>query len=96
MSSELSEEVPLSSRIYNDPAESFFNRSPVVSVETVVNAARLIPVAPSLSKSINQKIKDAFKVYFYYQKMNFIKAVYFTILLSINYILKNYKWFIYK
>ncbi len=45
----------------------------------------------SLSKSINQKIRDAFKVYFYYQKMNFIKAVYFTILLSINYLIKNYK-----
>ena len=45
----------------------------------------------SLSKSINQKIKDAFKVYFYYQKMKFIKAIYFTILLSINYLIKNYK-----
>lgn len=45
----------------------------------------------SLSKSVFQKIKDAFRVYFFYQKLNFIKSIYFTFLLSINYLIKNNK-----
>ncbi len=43
----------------------------------------------SLSKSIYQKMKDALKVYMFYQKMNFIKSVYYTFVLSINYLLKK-------
>ena len=43
----------------------------------------------SLSKSIFQKIKDAIKVYYKYEDMNLIKSVYFTLKLSINYILKK-------
>ncbi len=45
----------------------------------------------SLSKSAYQKIKDAFRVYFYYQKLSFIKSIYFIFLLSINYLIKKYK-----
>ena len=43
----------------------------------------------SLSKSTYQKLKDALKVYMKYQKMNFFKAIYFTFVLSINYLLKK-------
>ena len=46
----------------------------------------------SLSKSIYQKMKDALKVYMFYQNMNFIKSIYYTFVLSINYLLK--KWFL--
>ena len=42
----------------------------------------------SLSSSATQKIKDAFKVYNYYMKFNFIKSVYYVILLSINFLKK--------
>jgi len=45
----------------------------------------------SLSKSLIQKLKDAFKVYFYYQKMNYIKSIIYIFLLSINFLIKNYK-----
>ncbi len=43
----------------------------------------------SLSKSIYQKIKDALKVYMVYEKMNFLKALYFTFILSINFLAKK-------
>ena len=42
----------------------------------------------SLSSSIIQKLMDAFKVYNYYMKFNFIKSFYYTICLSINYLKK--------
>ena len=42
----------------------------------------------SLSSSVLQKIKDAFKVYNYYMKFNFIKSFYYVICLSINFLKK--------
>ena len=42
----------------------------------------------SLSSSFTQKIKDAFKVYNYYMKFNFIKSFYYVICLSINFLKK--------
>tara|TARA_B100000674_G_C37878452_1_gene933111 strand:+ start:621 stop:1367 length:747 start_codon:yes stop_codon:yes gene_type:complete len=42
----------------------------------------------SLSSSVIQKLLDAFKVYNYYMKFNFIKSFYYTICLSINYLKK--------
>ena len=42
----------------------------------------------SLSSSITQKLIDAFKVYNYYMKFNFVKSLYYTICLSINYLKK--------
>ena len=42
----------------------------------------------SLSSSITQKLKDAFKVYNHYMKFNFIKSCYYVICLSIKF-LKN-------
>ena len=45
----------------------------------------------SLSKSFIQKIKDAFKVYFYFQNFNLLKSIYFIFILSINFLIKKYK-----
>ena len=42
----------------------------------------------SLSSSVLQKMKDAFKVYNYYMKFNFIKSFYYVICLSINFLKK--------
>ena len=42
----------------------------------------------SLSSSVIQKIRDAFKVYNYYMKFNFIKSCYYVICLSINFLRK--------
>ena len=42
----------------------------------------------SLSSNFFQKIKDAFKVYNYYMKFNFIKSFYYVICLSINFLKK--------
>tara|TARA_Y100001935_G_scaffold194793_1_gene162867 strand:- start:831 stop:1577 length:747 start_codon:yes stop_codon:yes gene_type:complete len=42
----------------------------------------------SLSSSVIQKLLDAFKVYNYYMKFNFIKSFYYTICLSVNYLKK--------
>ena len=42
----------------------------------------------SLSSSVIQKLKDAFKVYNYYMKFNFIKSFYYVICLSINFLRK--------
>ena len=45
----------------------------------------------SLSKSILQKICDAIRVYKNFQNMNIFKSIYYTFLLSINYIFKKWK-----
>ena len=42
----------------------------------------------SLSSSITQKLKDAFKVYNHYMKFNFIKSCYYVICLSIKFLKK--------
>ena len=42
----------------------------------------------SLSSSVRQKLIDAFKVYNYYMKFNFIKSCYYVISLSINFLKK--------
>ena len=42
----------------------------------------------SLSSSVIQKLRDAFKVYNYYMKFNFIKSFYYVICLSINFLKK--------
>ena len=42
----------------------------------------------SLSKSFI-KIKDAFKVYFYFQNFNLLKSIYFIFILSINFLIKS-------
>ena len=43
----------------------------------------------SLSKSSSQKIKDAFKVYYEYEKFNFFNSLFKVIFLSINYLRKK-------
>ena len=43
----------------------------------------------SLSSSTLQKLKDSYLVYNKYMKFNFIKSIYFTILLSLNYLFKT-------
>ena len=43
----------------------------------------------SLSKSSFQKIKDAFKVYYEYEKFNFFNSLFKVIFLSINYLRKK-------
>ena len=45
----------------------------------------------SLSKSILQKICDAVRVYKNFQNMSIFKSIYYTFLLSINYIFKKWK-----
>ena len=45
----------------------------------------------SLSKSISQKICDAFRVYKNFQNMSIFKSICYTFLLSINYIFKKWK-----
>ena len=42
----------------------------------------------SLSSSVIQKLKDAFKVYNYHMKFNFIKSFYYMVCLSINFLKK--------
>ena len=42
----------------------------------------------SLSSSVIQKLKDAFKVYNHYMKFNFIKSFYYMVCLSINFLKK--------
>ena len=44
----------------------------------------------SLSSNVFQKLKDAFIVYFRYEKFNFILSCLFTIRLSLNYLIKHY------
>jgi len=44
----------------------------------------------SLSSSILQKIKDSFLVYNKFMKFNPFKSIYYTILLSINFLKKNF------
>ena len=43
----------------------------------------------SLSSFAFQKLKDSYKLYNHYLKFNFFKSLYYTFVLSINYILKN-------
>ena len=43
----------------------------------------------SLSSSSFQKIKDAFIVYYKYMNFNYLKSLYFTIILSLNFIIKQ-------
>ncbi len=44
----------------------------------------------SLSSNIYQKFSDAFKLYYFYEKKNFIFSIYSVIVLSYNKILNNY------
>ena len=44
----------------------------------------------SLSSSFFQKLKDAIKVYNTYMKFNYIKSLYLTFILSVNFLRKNY------
>ena len=44
----------------------------------------------SLSSNILQKVIDAFKVYFIYEKYNFFISIIYTIRLSLNFLLKHY------
>ena len=44
----------------------------------------------SLSSSFFQKLKDAIKVYNIYMKFNYFRSLYLTIILSINFLKKNY------
>lgn len=43
----------------------------------------------SLSSSSFQKLKDSFTLYNYFMKFNFIKSIYYTFILSVNFIKKN-------
>ena len=43
----------------------------------------------SLSSSSFQKVKDAFIVYYKYMNFNYLKSLYFTIILSFNFIIKQ-------
>ena len=43
----------------------------------------------SLSSSILQKLKDAYKLYNYYMKFNVLKSIYFTLILSLNFLKKK-------
>ena len=43
----------------------------------------------SLSSSIFQKLNDAFKVYYYYMKFNSLKSIYYTFILSLNFLKKK-------
>ena len=47
-------------------------------------------VEQSLSSNITQKILDAFKVYYFYENLGFIKSIYRTSLVSVNFLKKNY------
>ena len=44
----------------------------------------------SLSSSTEQKLKDAFRMYNKHLKFSFLKSIFLTILLSINFIFKRY------
>ena len=43
----------------------------------------------SLSKSLIQKLKDGFKVYYEYEKLNFLESLFRLIVLSINFLRKK-------
>ena len=47
-------------------------------------------VPKSLSSSFLQKIMDAFRVYNHYMGFNYLKSIYFVLLLSINFFRKKY------
>ncbi len=42
----------------------------------------------SLSSSITQKLKDAFKVYYHHMRFSFVKSIYYVICLSFNFLKK--------
>ena len=44
----------------------------------------------SLSSNTLQKVIDAFKVYFIYERYNFFISIIYTIRLSLNFLLKHY------
>ena len=44
----------------------------------------------SLSSSNFQKLMDAFRVYYYYEKVDFVKSIYLVLMLSLNAIKKKY------
>ena len=44
----------------------------------------------SLSSSSTQKIKDAFIVYSKYMNFNYFKSFYFTLILSLNFVIKYF------
>jgi len=44
----------------------------------------------SLSSSVHQKLKDAFNIYYNHMTFNFLKSIFLTITLSINFILKRF------
>lgn len=43
----------------------------------------------SLSSNLKQKIFDAYRLYFFYEKFNFITSLYFTLRLSVFYLIKR-------
>ena len=43
----------------------------------------------SLSKNISQKLLDGYRVYRIYMNFSVFRSIYYLILLSINYVLKN-------
>jgi len=45
--------------------------------------------ANSLSSNVLQKLIDAFRIYYKYEKMNFLKSIKSTLVLSLNYVKKN-------
>jgi len=45
--------------------------------------------ASSLSSNVLQKLIDAFRIYYNYEKMNFFKSIKSTLVLSLNYVKKN-------
>ncbi len=45
----------------------------------------------SLSSSIIQKLKDGYKVYYFYLNFGYLKSLYLLFLLSINFLIKSYK-----
>jgi len=59
---------------------------PIVSIDETLSSWRKID--NSLSSSTFQKLLDAFKVYNYYMKFNFLKSCYLVACLSINYLRK--------
>ncbi|RPG99809.1 MAG: glycosyltransferase family 2 protein [Candidatus Pelagibacter sp. TMED118] len=45
----------------------------------------------SLSSDSVQKVKDCFRLFYYYQNMNFLRSIYQVIIVSLNKMLKNVK-----
>ena len=45
----------------------------------------------SLSSNTTQKLLDGFRLYYKYEGFNFLKSIYYLMLLSFNFIKKNIK-----